>query len=219
VGRQTRRDDGGAATPGADRREPLSRERITAVALDLLNEQGLQGFTMRALGQRLGVEAMAVYHYFPSKEALLEAVSQEARDVNAFFGDFYAEMEASGTPPAERVVKLGLRYIEFSRLHPAQFHLLFNSAPIEYDTWQEFVDAPTTFRLPQGVVQSGIDTGEFHPRPGYGRDEMAFHLWVLIHGLSVLRQTSLRAMEVPLDRLERTLLEVLVESFRSGGGA
>jgi hypothetical protein len=34
-----------------------------------------------------------------------------------------------------------------------------------------------------------------------------------------LRQTSLRAVEVPLDRLDRTLLEVLDASFRGGGEA
>ena len=176
-------------------REQLSQERIIAAALELVDEHGLEGLSMRALGRRLGVEAMALYHYFPSKAALLEAVGQIGRDVEGVFGGFFDDMVTQGVPPGERVVQLGLRYVEFAQTHPAQFTLLFNTLPLEQRTWSEFMDAPTTFRIPQTAVQSGIDLGEFHPRPGYGRDEMAFHLWALVHGIAVLRQTRLRYLE------------------------
>src|SRR3712207_3309210 len=34
----------------------------------------MRAFSMRSLGTELGVEAMTLYHYFPSKDALLDAV-------------------------------------------------------------------------------------------------------------------------------------------------
>ena len=197
-------------------REQLSKERIIAAALEIVDDGGLEALTMRALGQRLHVEAMALYHYFPSKAALLEAVGQIGREVEAVFGGFFNEMASANVPPGERVVQLGLRYIEFAQTHPAQFTLLFNTLPIEQATWEELMDAPTTFLIPQTAVQTGIDMGAFHPRPGYGRDEMAYHLWALVHGLAVLRQTRLRHLEADYDRLHRALLEALVDTFKGG---
>ena len=54
---------------------PLSRERILAAALHIVDAQGLRRLTMRRLGDALEVEAMAIYHHFPlGKEALLDAL-------------------------------------------------------------------------------------------------------------------------------------------------
>lgn len=58
------------------RRAPLSRERIATEALRVIDEAGLEGLSMRALGQALGVEAMALYHHFPGKGQLLDAVAE-----------------------------------------------------------------------------------------------------------------------------------------------
>lgn len=55
-------------------RLPLNRERITQAALALIDEAGLEGFSMRQLGSRLGVEAMALYHHFGAKGEVLDAV-------------------------------------------------------------------------------------------------------------------------------------------------
>lgn len=60
--------------PAPSTRVPLSRERIVAAALEFIEANGLPGLTMRRLGEKLGVEAMALYRYVPSKEDLLDAV-------------------------------------------------------------------------------------------------------------------------------------------------
>ena len=52
----------------------LSRDRVLAAALAYIEEDGLATLTMRRLGQRLGVEAMALYRHVPSKEDLLDGV-------------------------------------------------------------------------------------------------------------------------------------------------
>jgi AcrR family transcriptional regulator len=58
--------------------EPLSRERIVAAALDEIADAGLAAFSTRRLGQRLGCEAMSIYHHFPSKQHLLDALVEHA---------------------------------------------------------------------------------------------------------------------------------------------
>jgi AcrR family transcriptional regulator len=54
----------------------LTDRRIAEAALDRVDADGVDGLTMRKLAQRLGVSAMALYTYFPDREAVLEAVTQ-----------------------------------------------------------------------------------------------------------------------------------------------
>lgn len=54
--------------------EPLSRERVVAEALRILDEDGIEALTMRKLGTRLGVDPMAVYYHIPNKDALLDGI-------------------------------------------------------------------------------------------------------------------------------------------------
>ncbi|MEQ1440778.1 TetR/AcrR family transcriptional regulator [Fontimonas sp. SYSU GA230001] len=64
-------------SPRPDRkkpREPLSRGGIARAALQLIDAEGLEQLSMRRLGAHLGVEAMALYHHFPSKAELLDGV-------------------------------------------------------------------------------------------------------------------------------------------------
>jgi AcrR family transcriptional regulator len=59
-----------AAGPGR-----LNPATVVDAALDLIARNGLEGLSMRALGQALGVEAMSLYHWFPAKERLLDAIA------------------------------------------------------------------------------------------------------------------------------------------------
>lgn len=54
------------------KRKPLSAERIAAAALELIDREGLDGFSFRHLARNLGCEAMSIYHYFPSKAHLFD---------------------------------------------------------------------------------------------------------------------------------------------------
>jgi len=52
----------------------LSPETIRTAALRLIDSEGLDAFSIRKLGAELGCEGMALYWYYPSKDALLDAV-------------------------------------------------------------------------------------------------------------------------------------------------
>lgn len=57
-----------------DGRPALSRRRVVAAALEIVDREGVRGLTMRALGRELGVDPMAAYHHVPNKEAILDGV-------------------------------------------------------------------------------------------------------------------------------------------------
>jgi AcrR family transcriptional regulator len=58
----------------AQRRSPLSRERVLQAAIDLADRDGIESLSMRKLGQELGVEAMSLYNHVRNKEDLLDGM-------------------------------------------------------------------------------------------------------------------------------------------------
>lgn len=60
-----------------ERRAPVTRERVLATAVDLADEGGLDAVSMRKLGQKLGVEAMAIYRHVRDKDDLLDGLVEE----------------------------------------------------------------------------------------------------------------------------------------------
>src|SRR5437879_13799155 len=52
------------------------REHIVGAALDLLDEAGLEGLTMRALAERMGVRAASLYWHIRDKEQLLGLLAE-----------------------------------------------------------------------------------------------------------------------------------------------
>ena len=49
---------------------------VVAAALAIVDRDGLDGLTMRALGRELGVDPIAAYHWFPDKAAILEGLGE-----------------------------------------------------------------------------------------------------------------------------------------------
>ncbi|MEU0385250.1 TetR/AcrR family transcriptional regulator [Streptomyces chartreusis] len=70
----------------------LSRELVLASALALVDREGLSALSMRRLGAELGVEAMALYRYAESKDALLDGL------VEALYLELEARLEAEDEP-------------------------------------------------------------------------------------------------------------------------
>ena len=65
-------------------RMPLSRDRVFSAGVELADESGLDAVTMRGLAERLGVEAMSLYHHVTNKEALLDGVAElVVEEINA----------------------------------------------------------------------------------------------------------------------------------------
>jgi AcrR family transcriptional regulator len=52
----------------------LTRERVLSAAVDVVDEAGLGALTMRALGQRLDVEAMSLYNHVANKDDILDGI-------------------------------------------------------------------------------------------------------------------------------------------------
>ena len=112
-----RRIDGAAKTRRSGARKkmlPLSPERIVQAALALIDRDGLATLSLRKLGEALGVEAMSVYHYFPGKAHLLDALVDHAIST--------VEMPGTSLSPVDRLRGICYAYRamahRFPRLYP-----------------------------------------------------------------------------------------------------
>jgi AcrR family transcriptional regulator len=57
-------------------KERLTRDRICEVALEAIDEGGLDSLSMRALASALGVKASSLYYHFENKDELLTGVAE-----------------------------------------------------------------------------------------------------------------------------------------------
>jgi len=79
-------------------RPALNRDYIIRTALTIIDQDGLAKLSMRRLGQELGTDPMAVYHYLPSKSALFDGVVEAVyREIDLTGFDFGAPWRAQLT--------------------------------------------------------------------------------------------------------------------------
>jgi AcrR family transcriptional regulator len=80
--------------PGS--RITLTRELVLRTALSLIDEGGLEAFSMRQLGAKLGVEAMSLYNHVAGKDDIIDGVLDlvvEEIAIPAVGGDWRAAMK------------------------------------------------------------------------------------------------------------------------------
>jgi len=63
-------------SPEEDRQRGLSRERLVGAALELINQDGLDALSMRALADRLQVKAASLYWHVRDRRELLELLAE-----------------------------------------------------------------------------------------------------------------------------------------------
>ena len=77
------------------KRVPLTKERVLRTAITVADERGVEGLSMRKLGQQLGVEAMSLYNHVANKDDLLDGMIDivfSEIDPPAADGDWKAEL-------------------------------------------------------------------------------------------------------------------------------
>jgi AcrR family transcriptional regulator len=125
---------------------PLSREAICEAALGLIDRHGLDVFSVRKLGGKLGCEAMALYWYYPSKDALLDAV------VDTLMVDVARAVDRRGDDDdwIATLRRVAHAYREIARAHPRAFPLLATRRFASERTYA-FLDALFSLAREHGV--------------------------------------------------------------------
>lgn len=153
----------------------LTADRIRDEALRLIDAEGLEAFSTRRLGAALGCEAMAIYWYYPSKDALLDAV------VEAMIARLPVEPATPGDW-IDALRKLAHAYRRLAQLHPHAFPLLATRRFATEGTWR-FLEG--LFDLAHRAGLDDRSTARFY------RAVSAYCSGVALNELAGLREASL----------------------------
>jgi AcrR family transcriptional regulator len=117
------------------------RQEILDAALALADEGGLDAVSMRAVAQRVGVTAMALYPHFSGKEALLDGL----------VGRVLAELPRPDPRGSwqERLSEMAHAVRELAHRHPSVVPLLFSRPAV----------TPDAVRVVDAIYQALLDAG------------------------------------------------------------
>ncbi|MET7770655.1 TetR/AcrR family transcriptional regulator C-terminal domain-containing protein [Nocardia sp. NPDC005366] len=127
----------------------LSRERIAAAAVALVDRDGLERFGVRRLAEELGVDPMSIYNHIKGKAALLDAVSE------AVLAEVAAEADDApqGWEEIARATAHGYRKTAYR--HPHVVSLLATrpqTSPVALAALERLVTAMRAAGLPDQVI-------------------------------------------------------------------
>jgi AcrR family transcriptional regulator len=103
----------------------LRRELLDA-SLAIIQEGGLDSFSLRDVARRAGVSPAAPYHHFATKTELLAALAGEGFAGLAAAMTAARQAEADGSA-GDRLRAIGEAYVRYALEHPAHFRLMFRS--------------------------------------------------------------------------------------------
>ena len=172
----------------ADAKTPRrsTRERILFEASNLFATHGYHGTTTRAIADAVGIRQPSLFHHFPSKRSIMEALL--TYDLDAF--SFVESLAEAKGPAAQRLYRYIARDVELVSHSPYNLSGLYTEEVIGDP---EFADIAARgdhlHEAVEQIVRDGIASGEFIPiDPGLVREE--------IYGL-LLRLMSLHSPGKP----------------------
>jgi AcrR family transcriptional regulator len=188
-----------------DRRFRRNKQAILDAALEIIREAGPAALSMRALGERSDYSAAGLYEYFGGKDEIIAAVCEQGYD------RLTAHMRRAdpGLPAADYLVEIGAGYIRFALENPDYFLLMFTVTPPRPTgaiSPAEILQGDSSFHILLRAIHRGIGEGVFRARPGFGLMEMAYAAWGIVHGLAMLRVTSLRGYPMDFDAADHEAL-------------
>lgn len=151
-----------------------NRETILDAALEVFSQMGFRGATLDRIAEVAGLSKPNLLYYFPSKEAIHEALLSQLLDA---WLDPLRDMDAGGDPLTE-ILAYARRKLELSRDYPRESRLFANEilqgAPriggvLETDLKSLVADKA-------GVIRGWVEAGRIAPVPP---EHLIISIWAL----------------------------------------
>ncbi len=184
---------------------------LVDAARRIIEADGVDALSLRAVARRAGVSHAAPYHHYPNKAAMVAAVAASGFDemLSTIRGE---QAKYPADDHLGRVVAVGTAYVTFARQSPAIFKLMFRpelTRPDDYPPLKE-AEARTFGSLVEAITicqMRGLLPGA-NPLP------LSLAAWSTVHGFAtlwiedVLAETPLGAM--PFEQLAPDLLRFIM---------
>jgi AcrR family transcriptional regulator len=106
------------------------RQALIKTALEMIEETGLDGLSLRKIAARIGVSHAAPEHHFPSLRHLMTAMAGEGFAI--FARSMAEERQKAPDEPVEQMRAACRGYLNYARAHPALFRLMFTANLLDW---------------------------------------------------------------------------------------
>jgi AcrR family transcriptional regulator len=161
-----------------------TRQLLIEHAMKEIEQKGLDGFSLRAVGSAAGLSSMAVYRHFANKEELLRAVGEEA------FKTFNTRASAISSASLQSWVRALARvYVEFYLDTPGRFDACFvvrTSVERIYPQGFRSGKSPVISMMAERLAAAQAE-GQLVRTDAL---ELALQIWAQVHGLVALHKAG-----------------------------
>jgi AcrR family transcriptional regulator len=180
---------------------------LTDAALQLVQEKGPKGFTLREVARRAGVSAAAPYRHFADKAQLLAAAATQG------FVQLHDTLDATVAATndlSEQVLAMARAYVRWAVSHPDYYQVMFGS---ELDKTESPEVLTAGLRAFDDLLDTIVRCQQAKLLPAGDPREIAGPIWSLLHGVSMLTIGSdlshVGIREDPESLVERSLRGLL----------
>jgi AcrR family transcriptional regulator len=152
------------------------RAALLMAAARLLEEEGAEAVSFRAIAREAGVSQTAPYNHFDSKEHLLATVAEEGFRA---FAESQRAAAAGKRSPKDRLRALGRAYVAFASSRPQLYRLMFGVGLADWRRYPSLAEAALASCLPVQQALAG-DAVAKPPQAAW------IATWALVHGLASL---------------------------------
>ncbi|SFS57907.1 transcriptional regulator, TetR family [Sulfitobacter marinus] len=189
-------------------KQPFHHGSLKQALLDasgaLLDQQGPEGVTIRAIAREVGVSHAAPVNHYKDREALLTALA------TVLFKDILASVQEKlsdkNLPASTRISAFAIVLFEYAMAYPNRYRLLWHTGLVNHDD-PELLDVMDQFYNACRAEIAGAGLCSEQDTETY-----AIALWSLVHGYTDLRLTGM--FEAKNDTISgRPRLEAMLDMF------
>lgn len=187
---------------------------LRAAAVDVIDERGIAGFSLREVARRAGVSHNAPAHHFGDARGLLTSLAIEGFEA---LHDAAVAAARRHHDPVDRLMAIGTAYLELGRSHRAHCDVMFRVDLIDADDTEVITAGMRAYAVLEVAVWSLID-GE---GLDVDLDAAVWLCWSAMQGLLVLEpkivliSSNKHGGELSTAELVRRFTTVIVAGMRS----
>lgn len=191
------------------RRREKNQEAILDAAFELISVKGIENFSLREVAKQADYSPAALYKYFDSKQAIIDAV--RVRE-NLKLIDRLNTIDAA-LPQSQRLLDMCMIYILFSLERQAYLSLV-NNMTSQRKSKDQSVPPNSPYTSFFQAVDEWASAEGIPLSDEYGLEEITYALWAQMHGMATLQLNQLKDFDADFDRTNRRSIEIFLSGLK-----
>lgn len=159
------------------------KQTLLTASLKLLDTQGPNGVTIRAVAKLSGVSHAAPVNHFKDRKALLSAVARAV--FQGIVTKVQSRLEQNDLDPTERVTLFATVLFDYAAKYPNRYALIWDTSSVDHQ------DPLLSEVMEQLYEAYCTQIDDVMARQGTDKETFAIALWSMAHGYIVMRQSGL----------------------------